>query len=203
MLPRGEVGLIFATIGLQNGVLGDDLYAALLLVVLVTTLVTPQLLKVRYHRLRAAAQPVGTPATPRRPREGGWGSTPTTWGWPAAPRRAGGPARARRRDLPRPPATSPRAPRLADGRRARDKPVDRPSSRPRSSTSSSAGNERSWRFLETTGVLDAALPELARAFHRRAGDSSPSTAGAANGCRRSAPGSAGRGRPALERGAGA
>ena len=71
MLPRGEVGLIFATIGLQNGVLGDDLYAALLLVVLVTTLVTPQLLKARYHRLRAAAKPVGTPSdTP--PPEGGW-----------------------------------------------------------------------------------------------------------------------------------
>src|SRR4051794_20768830 len=29
MLPRGEVGLIFATLGLQSGVLGDDLYAAL------------------------------------------------------------------------------------------------------------------------------------------------------------------------------
>ncbi|MGH9262405.1 MAG: cation:proton antiporter, partial [Acidimicrobiales bacterium] len=50
MLPRGEVGLIFATIGLQSGVLGADLYAALLLVVLVTTLATPQLLKVRYGR---------------------------------------------------------------------------------------------------------------------------------------------------------
>src|SRR5207248_1059127 len=34
MLPRGEVGLIFATIGLSSGVLGGDLYAALLLVVL-------------------------------------------------------------------------------------------------------------------------------------------------------------------------
>ena len=52
MLPRGEVGLIFATIGLQQGVLGDDLYAALLLVVLVTTLVTPPLLRLRLIRLR-------------------------------------------------------------------------------------------------------------------------------------------------------
>ena len=51
MLPRGEVGLIFATIGLQNGVLGDDLYAALLLVVLVTTLITPPLLKMRYGQI--------------------------------------------------------------------------------------------------------------------------------------------------------
>ena len=51
MLPRGEVGLIFATIGLSSGVLGDDLYAALLLVVLATTLVTPMLLRLRYERL--------------------------------------------------------------------------------------------------------------------------------------------------------
>ena len=47
MIPRGEVGLIFATIGLQQGVLGRDLYAALLLVVLVTTLMAPPLLKYR------------------------------------------------------------------------------------------------------------------------------------------------------------
>ena len=61
MLPRGEVGLIFATIGLQNGVLSDDLYAALLLVVLVTTLTTPPLLKaaLRPHRSRRRGAPVG------------------------------------------------------------------------------------------------------------------------------------------------
>ena len=34
MIPRGEVGLIFASIGLTNGVLDDDLYGALLVVVL-------------------------------------------------------------------------------------------------------------------------------------------------------------------------
>ena len=92
MLPRGEVGLIFATIGLQTGVLGDDLYAALLLVVLVTTLVTPQLLKVRYTALRATAAPDGTrPAAVEPP--GGWlgrrplrqaGHTPPRTGpWPS------------------------------------------------------------------------------------------------------------------------
>ena len=32
------------------------------------------------------------------------------------------------------------------------------------------GNARSWRFLETSGVLDAALPELAEALRRRAGE---------------------------------
>ena len=71
MLPRGEVGLIFATIGLQNGILGDDLYAALLLVVLATTLITPPLLKFRYGRLRAAAVPTGPPPDTEPP-DGGW-----------------------------------------------------------------------------------------------------------------------------------
>ena len=47
MLPRGEVGLIFATIGLKEGVLGENLYASLLLVVLVTTLMAPPLLRWR------------------------------------------------------------------------------------------------------------------------------------------------------------
>ncbi len=52
MIPRGEVGLIFATIGLREGVLGDDLYASLLLVVLVTTIMTPPLLRMRLLQLR-------------------------------------------------------------------------------------------------------------------------------------------------------
>ena len=47
MIPRGEVGLIFASIGLSNGVLDPDLYGALLVVVLVTTLMTPPLLRLR------------------------------------------------------------------------------------------------------------------------------------------------------------
>jgi Kef-type K+ transport system membrane component KefB len=47
MIPRGEVGLIFATLGLRSGVLDNDMYAALLLVVLVTTMITPPLLRLR------------------------------------------------------------------------------------------------------------------------------------------------------------
>lgn len=41
MVPRGEVGLIFASLGLSTGLLGDSLYAALVLAVLLTTLVAP------------------------------------------------------------------------------------------------------------------------------------------------------------------
>jgi Kef-type K+ transport system membrane component KefB len=47
MIPRGEVGLIFASIGLSKGVLDDELYGALLLMVLVTTLITPPLLRLK------------------------------------------------------------------------------------------------------------------------------------------------------------
>ena len=47
MIPRGEVGLIFASIGLSKGVLDDELYGALLLMILVTTLITPPLLRLK------------------------------------------------------------------------------------------------------------------------------------------------------------
>jgi Kef-type K+ transport system membrane component KefB len=45
MIPRGEVGLIFAQMGRTAGVLDAGLYAALMLMVLVTTFVTPPALK--------------------------------------------------------------------------------------------------------------------------------------------------------------
>lgn len=45
MVPRGEVGLIFASIGKSLGVISDALFSALVLMVIVTTLVTPPLLK--------------------------------------------------------------------------------------------------------------------------------------------------------------
>ena len=47
MVPRGEVGLIFASIGLVQGVLDDELYGALLLVVLLTTVIAPPALRWR------------------------------------------------------------------------------------------------------------------------------------------------------------
>jgi Kef-type K+ transport system membrane component KefB len=45
MMPRGEVGLIFAAIGKSLGVLDDALFSAVVLMVVVTTLVSPPLLK--------------------------------------------------------------------------------------------------------------------------------------------------------------
>ena len=44
MVPRGEVGLIFAQMGLTSGAIGADMFGALMLMVLVTTFVTPPLL---------------------------------------------------------------------------------------------------------------------------------------------------------------
>ena len=57
MMPRGEVGLIFASIGLSKGVLDDELYGALLLVVLVTTVLTPPLLRIKLSRTQAHQEP--------------------------------------------------------------------------------------------------------------------------------------------------
>jgi Kef-type K+ transport system membrane component KefB len=45
MIPRGEVGLIFASIGKNTGVLNNDLYASLVLVMALTTLLPPLVLQ--------------------------------------------------------------------------------------------------------------------------------------------------------------
>jgi Kef-type K+ transport system membrane component KefB len=45
MVPRGEVGLIFANIGLRTGVISDAVFSALLLMVMITTFVAPPALK--------------------------------------------------------------------------------------------------------------------------------------------------------------
>lgn len=45
MIPRGEVGLIFAQIGLSSGVIDAPLYAAVVGMVVVTTFIAPPRLK--------------------------------------------------------------------------------------------------------------------------------------------------------------
>jgi len=49
MVPRGEVGLIFAGAGLAAGVIAADLYSALVVVVMLTTFVAPPWLKALYR----------------------------------------------------------------------------------------------------------------------------------------------------------
>jgi len=53
MIPRGEVGLIFASIGKSMGVLSGSVFSALVMVVILSTVVTPPLLKWSAARERA------------------------------------------------------------------------------------------------------------------------------------------------------
>ncbi len=53
MIPRGEVGLIFAQIGLTTKLLSNGLYSAVALMVMLTTIVTPPILR----RLLIAREP--------------------------------------------------------------------------------------------------------------------------------------------------
>ena len=50
MLPRGEVGLVFAAIGSSLGVISDALFSAIVLMVIMTTLMAPPLLKICLKR---------------------------------------------------------------------------------------------------------------------------------------------------------
>ncbi|MGH7497653.1 MAG: cation:proton antiporter [Gemmatimonadales bacterium] len=50
MVPRGEVGLIFADIGRRSGVLSEEVFGAVLLMVMATTFVAPPALKALFGR---------------------------------------------------------------------------------------------------------------------------------------------------------
>jgi Kef-type K+ transport system membrane component KefB len=168
MLPRGEVGLIFATIGLQEGVLGEDLYAALLLVVLATTLAAPPLLRWRLQRIQSDRP--SRPVEPRPPE--GWlrvhdhvvelAATPPQ---PVA-LEIGIEAARLLADHERP------GPALLEYLGSLGETPLRWSERATRELFDvlRLGNARSWRFLEVTGVLERALPELAEAVRRRHDD---------------------------------
>lgn len=59
MISRGEVGLIIASLGLTTGLLGDDIFQAVFLVILLTTVLTPPL--VRYVFRGAITEPAIAP----------------------------------------------------------------------------------------------------------------------------------------------
>jgi Kef-type K+ transport system membrane component KefB len=50
MIPRGEVGLVFASVGRTAGVVTPDMYAAVVAMVIVTTFLAPPLLKLVFSR---------------------------------------------------------------------------------------------------------------------------------------------------------
>lgn len=52
MIPRGEVGLVFAGLGAATGVLSESLDAAVIVMVIVTTIIAPLLLKLVFPPLR-------------------------------------------------------------------------------------------------------------------------------------------------------
>lgn len=52
MVPRGEVGLIFASIGKGLGVINDELFSVIVIVVILTTLCTPPILNVMLKKYK-------------------------------------------------------------------------------------------------------------------------------------------------------
>jgi Kef-type K+ transport system membrane component KefB len=55
MVPRGEVGLIFADIGRRSGLLGEELFSAILVMVVITTFAAPLGLKRVFQRQQPAS----------------------------------------------------------------------------------------------------------------------------------------------------
>ncbi|NBT26925.1 MAG: hypothetical protein EBT09_10305, partial [Actinobacteria bacterium] len=168
MLPRGEVGLIFATIGLSVGALNDELYGSILVVVLLTTLIAPPLLR---WRIGASTNDQSQePVTPEPPQ-----------GWLTV---SDGHVQLNGR----PPSSALSAIALdaallvVDARPSNGL-LDWFSAHRNSSVAWDRdatnrlvsvlrdGSARSWRFLDTIGFIQRALPELADAMAARASDS--------------------------------
>jgi Kef-type K+ transport system membrane component KefB len=53
MVPRGEVGLIFAATGKGLGVLSDDLFSVIIITIVVSTLIAPPLVRIVANKLKA------------------------------------------------------------------------------------------------------------------------------------------------------
>ena len=172
MVPRGEVGLIFASIGVSVGVFQEDLYAVVLLVVLLTTVVAPPLLKWRLtSNDTASAEPEDDNVTEEP--VGGWvrvindevqlhGVPPSRLVLPLALQSSLHAASAQPDDA------------LLDWMH-----THRNSTLQWDEETSQMfldvlmrGNARSWRFLDVTSVITRALPEVSTAIRARRGDAS-------------------------------
>ena len=55
MVPRGEVGLIFAATGKSLNVLSDDLFSVIIITIVVTTLISPPLVRLLADRMKSEA----------------------------------------------------------------------------------------------------------------------------------------------------
>ena len=168
MLPRGEVGLIFATIGLKVGALNEEMYGSILFVVLLTTLLAPPLLRWRLGKESVVVEDVEHAERPAN-------------GWVDAENGI-----IELREIP--PVRLLVEIGLDSALLATEA---RPSARlldwfamHRNATLSwenesvvrllnvlRYGNARSWRLLDTIGMVQRALPELAESMSARASDS--------------------------------
>jgi Kef-type K+ transport system membrane component KefB/predicted amino acid-binding ACT domain protein len=141
MLPRGEVGLIFAALGLRTGVLGPAAYGSLLLAILTTDLVTAPLLRRRLRQVQGARTSWAPATSLTRILEAAVDLAP------------GG----------HPPDLEGISP--GDGPLRWDT-----AARTAFLRLLAEGGERSWRLLAATDAINRALPELGAAARRRGGD---------------------------------
>jgi Na+:H+ antiporter len=56
MIPRGEVGLIFAELGRESGILNNEIYAGMVIVIAITTVLSPFAMKGLYSRFNDRMQ---------------------------------------------------------------------------------------------------------------------------------------------------
>ena len=61
MVPRGEVGIIVAQIGLSLAVIGPEIYGVVLFMAVATTIIAPPFLKILYANEAAAREELGPP----------------------------------------------------------------------------------------------------------------------------------------------
>jgi Kef-type K+ transport system membrane component KefB len=58
MISRGEVGLIVAAIGISSGIVTEEIFSAIVLVIIVTTIVTPPLVRWSFASEQASGKPL-------------------------------------------------------------------------------------------------------------------------------------------------
>ena len=168
MIPRGEVGLIFASIGLSQHVLDARSHSILVVVVMASTVVAPALIRRRIRSVRRAAWSTGAE---QEPPDGWLLITPEEVDLAAEPP----PELAAAIGLDASTACATRRP----GRRLltwfSEMPPGADASfddglRARIFRLLQEGSVRSWRFLEVTGLLARVLPEIDEAVRNRARD---------------------------------
>jgi len=66
MISRGEVGLIVASVGMRDGLVGADEFSAIVVMVLITTLITPPILRGLFTQKNVKAKEMQLEAEPVR-----------------------------------------------------------------------------------------------------------------------------------------